>query len=56
MPLYKFTAEFLVRASSRDEAEQEVKEEFGADVYESHIICEEIKDENQEADIELAKV
>jgi predicted protein tyrosine phosphatase len=55
MPLFKFTAEFLVRSASKEKAEQEVKVEFGSDVYESHIICEEIPDEKQEADIELIK-
>lgn len=56
MPLYKFTAEFLVRANSRDEAENITKEEVGFDSYEGHFRCEEIQDEKQEADIELAKV
>ena len=56
MPLFKFSTEFLVRANTRDEAEQEVKEAIGFDVYESHFICEEVKDENQEAYVDLVKV
>jgi hypothetical protein len=54
--LFKIKSEFLVRSNSREEAEQEVKEGVGADIYESHFICEEIKDENQEADVDLVKV
>jgi len=56
MPLFRFKTEFLIRSNSKEEAEQEVKEEFGLDVYESHFICEEIEDEKQEADIDLVKV
>ena len=56
MPLFKFTAEYFIRASSREEAENEIKEEVGNDVYESHIICEEVKDNSQKVDVDLVKV
>jgi predicted protein tyrosine phosphatase len=55
MPLYKFTAEFTVRASSRDEAERAVQDELGFDIYEKHIICEEIPDNKESVDMELIK-
>jgi len=35
--------------------EKEVQMELGADVYESHIICEEIKDKGQEVEVDLIK-
>ena len=56
MSLFKFTTEFLVRSDTKEEAEKEVKVELGNDVYESHIICEEITDNKQEVDIDLVKV
>jgi len=53
--VFKFTCEYLVRAKSREQAEKEVMEEFGFDVYESHILCEEITDKIQEVDLDLTK-
>ncbi len=56
MPLFKFTAEFLVRSNSKEEAEQTVKEEIGIESYENHFLLEKIEDKGQEADLELVKV
>jgi len=53
--IFRFTYEYLVRAKTQDEAEEEVMEEFGYDVYESHILCNEIKDIGQEVDLDLIK-
>jgi len=40
--VFKFTCEYLVRANTKEEAERKVKEEFGHDVYESHILLEDV--------------
>jgi len=53
--VFRFTCEYLVRAKTQEEAEKEVMEEFGYDVYESHILCNEIKDIGQEVDLDLIK-
>jgi len=53
MPVFKFTCEFLVRAETLEKAENEVKEEMGFDVYENHFLVKEIKDTNQDVDIDL---
>jgi len=51
--IFRFTCEYLVRAKDQEKAEKEVMEEFGYDVYESHILCNEIKDIGQEVDLDL---
>ena len=51
--LFIFKTQVLVRANSRAEAEQKIKEEMGLDVYESRFICEEMEDKGQEVEVDL---
>jgi hypothetical protein len=53
--IYKFHCEFLVRAKSKEKAEEYAKEEFG-EAYEPHIIVNEIEDNGMDIiDIDLTK-
>jgi len=54
MGVYKFTAEFLVRANDKAQAETAVAEEMGADIYESHFICEDAP-ETDAVDVDVTK-
>jgi len=53
--VFRFYCDFLVKAKDLKSAEDVVKEQFGIDVYESHILCDEVKNRNQEVDIDLTK-
>jgi len=55
--LFKLSLDVLVKAKDLEQAEVWAKEEFGIDVFESHILATELEDNhfNQEIDIDLTK-
>ena len=55
--LFKFSLDVLVKAKDLEQAEVWAKEEFGIDVFESHILATELEDNhfNQEIDMDLTK-
>lgn len=55
MAVCKFTADFTVRGNTKEEVENAVKEQLGADVYDRMIFCEELRDDGQEVDMDLRK-
>ena len=54
--IFKVRVEYYIKASSFDEVEEFVGEEWGLDFYEKHIIIDEINEDdmlNQEVDEDL---